>query len=104
MTKPRIFRVLFPHGNYEINENTGIQHDVPMIDMGLLKINDGAEPTAKLWAKTVKPSDFPKLLTNNQNSGVIKNFIEFEKTVLRASIQPELIWFKKENLEVWEAG
>ena len=104
MTEPRIFRVLFPHAKYEINENTGMQHNVPMVDMGLLKINDEAEPTAKLWAKTVKPSDFIHLLTQNKKSGVVKNFVEFEKTVFRAANQPELIWFKEETLEVWEAA
>ena len=38
-TEPRIFRVLFPHGNYEINKNTGEQ-TVPMVNMGLLKIKN----------------------------------------------------------------
>ena len=100
-TEPRIFRVLFPHGDFEINENTGEQ-TVPMVDMGLMKINDGAEPTAKLWANTVKPTDFPDLLTKNKKNGNVKNFVEFEKTVFRAANQPELIWFKQETLEEWE--
>ena len=103
MNEPRIFRVLFPHGNYEINENTGKQ-TVPMVDMGLMKINDGAEPTAKHWANVVKPIDFPNLLTKNKKLGNVKSFVEFEKTVLRAANQPELIWFKEEPLEVWEAA
>ena len=103
MTEPRIFRVLFPHGNYEINENTGKQ-TVPMVDMGLMKINDGAEPTAKLWANTIKPTDFPNLLMKNEREGNVKNFVEFENTVVRAANQPELIWFKEEPLEVWEAA
>ena len=103
MNEPRIFRVLFPHGNYEINENTGKQ-TVPMVDMGLMKINDGAEPTAKLWANTIKPTDFPNLLMKNEREGNVKNFVEFENTVVRAANQPELIWFKEEPLEVWEAA
>ena len=103
MNEPRIFRVLFPHGNYEINENTGEQ-TVPMVDMGLMKINDGAEPTAKLWANTIKPTDFPNLLMKNEREGNVKNFVEFENTVVRAANQPELIWFKEEPLEVWEAA
>ena len=103
MNEPRIFRVLFPHGNYEINENTGKQ-TVPMVDMGLMKINDGAEPTAKLWANTIKPTDFPNLLMKNEREGNVKNFVEFENTVVRAANQPELIWFKEETLEVWEAA
>ena len=101
--QPRVYRVLFPHGNYVINENTGKQ-TVPMVDMGLMKINDGSEPTMLKWAKTVKPSDFPVLLTKNENTGVIKNFVEFEKTVLRASIQPDLVAFTEETLELWEAS
>ena len=101
--QPRIFRVLFPHGNYVINENTGEQ-TVPMVDMGLIKINDGSRPTAKLWAKTIKPSIFQDQFTKNKNSGVVKNFVEFEKTVLRASIQPDLVAFTEETLELWEAS
>mgnify|MGYP001430844931 CR=1 FL=1 len=101
--QPRVYRVLFPHGNYVINENTGKQ-TVPMVDMGLMKINDGSEPTMKKWAKVVSPSDFEDRFTRNMNAGVIKNFVEFEKTVFRAANQPELIWFKQETIAMWEGA
>ena len=104
-TLPRIFRVLFPHGNYEINENTGIQNDIPMVDMGLLKINDeNVKPSYNLWVRTAKPSDFPRLYFHNKNAGFVKNFDEFEKTTLRAERQPELIWFKQESIAMWEGA
>ena len=101
--QPRVYRVLFPHGNYEINKNTGEQ-TVPMVDMGLMKINDGSEPTMKKWAKVVSPSDFEDRFTRNMNAGVIKNFVEFEKTIYRASMQPDLVAFTEETLELWEAS
>ena len=101
--QPRIFRVLFPHGNYVINENTGEQ-TVPMVDMGLMKIKDGAKPSYDLWLKTVKPSDFPHLYFRNKDAGFVKNFAEFEETSWRAKRQPELVAFIPETLEVWEAA
>ena len=99
--QPRIFRVLFPHGNYAINENTGEQ-TVPMLSMGLIKINDGSEPTYDKWARTVKPEHFPNIYFANKDAGIIKNIREFEKTTFRAKKQPNLIAFKEETLELWE--
>ena len=99
--QPRVYRVLFPHGNYVINENTGEQ-TVPMLFMGLIKINDGSEPTHEKWARTVKPEDFPRLLWRNKDDGIIKNFEEFRETVLRAARQPDLVAFTEETLELWE--
>ena len=101
--QPCIFRVLFPHGNYVINENTGEQI-VPMVDMGLIKINDGSEPSFDAWARTAKPQHFPNIYFANKDAGVVKNFREFEKTTFRAKKQPDLIAFKEETLEVWEAA
>ena len=103
-TEPRIFLVLFPHGNYEINKNTGEQ-TVPMVDMGLLKINDEAEPSFNIWANIVaKTFSMPKLYFENKDAGIVKNFREFEKTTLRAKKQPELIAFVPKTLEEWEAA
>ena len=101
--QPRVYRVLFPHGNYVINENTGEQ-TVPMLFMGLIKINDGSEPTHEKWARTVKPEDFYPLLCRNKEDGVVRNFAEFEETVLRAARQPDLVAFTEETLELWEAS
>ena len=101
--QPRVYRVLFPHGNYVINETTGEQ-TVPMLFMGLIKINDGSEPTHDKWVRTVKPEDFPRLLWRNKDDGIIKNFEEFRETVLRAARQPDLVAFTEETLELWEAS
>tara|TARA_Y100001978_G_C23344737_1_gene269185 strand:- start:156 stop:476 length:321 start_codon:yes stop_codon:yes gene_type:complete len=101
-TEPRIFHVFFPHGNYEINENSGEQ-TVPMLDMGLLKINSEAEPSFNLWANiVVKTSSMPKIYFDNKDAGIVKNFREFEKTTLRAKRQPEVIAFIPKTLEEWE--
>ena len=104
MTEPRIFRVLFPHANYEINENTGEQ-TVPMVDMGLMKMKGKEEPSYDIWAKLVsKTGMIPKIYFNTKKNGVIKNWREFEKTIKRARRQPELISFEPETLEEWEAA
>ena len=103
MNEPRIFRVLFPHGNYEINENTGEQ-TVPMVDMGLIKMKGKEEPSFDLWARATKPENFPRIYFANKDAGFVKNFREFEKTTFRAKKQPELIAFIPETLEKWEAA
>ena len=103
MTEPRIFRVLFPHGNYEINENTGKQ-TVPMVDMGLIKINDeNTEPSFDLWARIVsKNFSMAKIYFDNKDIGNIDNFEIFRETTLRAKRQPEVIAFIPKSLEEWE--
>ena len=79
MTEPRIFRVLFPHGNYEINENTGEQ-TVPMLDMGLLKINDEAEPSFNMWAKWLpKHSVCQRFILIIKTLVLLKTFVSLRK-------------------------
>ena len=74
-----------------------------MLFMGLIKINDGSEPSFDAWARIAKPEHFPNIYFANKDAGVVKNFREFEKTTLRAKKQPELIAFIPETLEEWEA-
>ena len=78
--------------------------NIPMVDMGLMKMKGKEEPSYDLWARTAKPEDFPRIYFANKDAGSLKNFAEFEETVNRAERQPELIWFKEEALEVWEAA
>ncbi len=95
------FRVLFPHGSYEINEDTGEQL-VPMVDMGKIKIKKkNVKPSYGLWA-SVAGRKMPTLYFQNKDAGRVKNFEEFRETTLRAGRQPELIAFVPLTQKEWE--
>ena len=102
--QPRVFRVLFPHSDWVINENTGLQENVQLVNGGLLKINDDSEPSFDAWARKVKPNDFTRLYFGNKDSGYVRDLSDFVKTIERAKRQPELVWFMEETLEEWEAN
>ncbi len=93
------FRVLFPHGSYEINENIGEQL-IPMVDMGKIKIKEkNVKPSFELWASVV---DMPKIYFQNKDAGKFKNFEEFRQTTLRAQRQPEFIAFLPLTQKEWD--